>query len=79
METANGDRILVADFATERARLGEANMVGFTRLPSADDAGLGCDKPAVLLVAQTDGFLDQATTTDGEPLRQSDRRGGVVF
>ena len=79
METANGDRILVADFTTERARLGEANMVRFAGHPSADDAGLGCDKLAVFLVVQTDGFLGQATTTDGEPLRQSDLRGGVVF
>src|SRR5271166_4439451 len=79
METANGDRILVADFATERARLGQAYVMRLARHPSAHDAGLSRDKLAVLLVAQSDGFLGWATTTDGELLRQIDRGCGVVF
>ena len=31
MEPANRDRIFVADLAAKRARLGEANMMGFAR------------------------------------------------
>jgi hypothetical protein len=29
METADRDRVFVADLATERTRLGEANVMGF--------------------------------------------------
>ena len=51
MEPADWDRVLVADFAVERARLSKANVVRFGGRAAADDAGLLGDEFAVLLVA----------------------------
>ena len=41
---------LVADFSPERAALGEAQMVGITRLAAADQARLLSDEPDVVAV-----------------------------
>ena len=53
MDPADRDRVLIADFAAERARLGEANMMRFGRHSTADDARLRGDELAVLLPAMT--------------------------
>ena len=47
MTTAKRDRKLVAHLDAERARLGEAEMVGIAGVAPADDAGLGCNKTKV--------------------------------
>ena len=73
MEATDGDRVLVADFSAERARLGEANMMRLARPPAADDARLCGDELAVLLVAQADGLWGQPTTASLPG--QDDRRG----
>src|SRR5271165_2652988 len=73
MEATDGDRVLVADFSAERARLGEANMMRLARPPAADDALLCGDELAVLLVAQADGLWGQPTTASLPG--QDDRRG----
>ena len=54
MDTAHWDGELVADFATERAWLGKAKMVGVCGRTAAHQAGLGGDEFAVVLVAQAD-------------------------
>ncbi len=41
---------LVADFAAEGARLGEAQMMSIARLAAADQAGLLSDVPDVVAV-----------------------------
>ena len=56
MESADGDRVLVADFPAEGARLGEADVVRFARRAAADGAGLVCDEFAMLLVPQANGL-----------------------
>jgi len=61
MEPADWDCVFIADFAAERARLGEANVMRFGWGSAADDAGLGGDELAVLLVAQANGFRRYAT------------------
>jgi hypothetical protein len=61
MKSADGNRVFVADLAAERARLGEANVMGLGGCAAADDAGLRGDELAVLLVAQTNGLSGNAT------------------
>ena len=61
MQPANRDRVFVADFAAKRARLGKANMMRLGRRAAADDARLGGDELAVLLIAQADSFRCDAT------------------
>ena len=65
METADGNRIFVADLSPERARLSEANMMCLGGRPAAHDAGLLGDELAVLLVAQANGLRRDPTTSDG--------------
>ena len=67
MEPAERDGVFVADLPSERARLGEANVMGFGRRPAADDAGLRGDELAVLLVAQ-------ATIARSKPVAESRQR-----
>jgi hypothetical protein len=50
MDTADGDRVFVADLAVERARLSKANVVRFGGRATTDDAWLRGDESAVLLV-----------------------------
>ena len=61
MESADGDRVLVADFSAQRAWLCEANVMRFGWRPTADDARLRGDELAVLLIAQSNGFRCDAT------------------
>ena len=56
MKPTDRNRVLVADFSAECARLSEANVMRLSWRPAADDAGLRGDKFAVLLVAQANGF-----------------------
>ena len=74
MEPADGNRIFVADLSAERARLGEANVVRFGGSPPADDAGLGGDELAVLLIAQANGLRRNATAPDASVIRGNWRR-----
>ena len=52
----NGE--LVADPAAESARLSKAQMMRIGRHATAHEARFACDKPAVLLIPQTDAFLE---------------------
>ncbi len=61
MKAADGDRVFVADLAAERARLGEANVMGLARCPAADDAWLRGYELAVLLVAQANSLPRHAS------------------
>ena len=65
MEPADRDRVFVADLAAERAGLGEANVMGFGWRPAANDAGLGGDELAMLLVAQANGLRRNASAWRG--------------
>jgi hypothetical protein len=65
VSAAERDGELVADLATERPALCEAEVVGVGRLPSADQAGLLRDVTEVIAVADTPrlgegecGFVD---------------------
>jgi hypothetical protein len=51
MDAADRDRVLVADFAAQRPGLGEADMMRLGGGATADDAWLGGDESAVLLIA----------------------------
>jgi hypothetical protein len=53
VEPTNGHRVLVANLAAKRARLGKTNVVGFTWRTAADHARLRVDKLAVILVPQS--------------------------
>jgi hypothetical protein len=59
VNTAERHRELVADFATERARLGRAKMMGIRGLPAADKAGLRGDEPTMFFVADAPRFADR--------------------
>ncbi len=50
VQAAEWDGEFVADLATERALLGEAQMMRVNRSASADQAGASCDKPQMSLV-----------------------------
>src|SRR5271166_7177853 len=78
METADRHRVLVADLSTERARLGETNVMRCGRHPAAVDAWLRGDEFAVLLVAQPNGLRHNATTTYGCGSRRDCRALGWV-
>ena len=56
VDTAHWDSEFVADLAAQRAWLGKAQMVGVCGQTAANQAGLGGDELAVVLVAQTDGL-----------------------
>ena len=60
VEAADRNRVLVADLSSERARLGEADVMRLGGGPAADDAGLSGDELAVLLVAQPDRLGHEA-------------------
>ena len=51
MQSADGDRELVADLATERADLSEAQVVRVARVSPANEAGPRSDELDVGLVA----------------------------
>ena len=55
---AQRDDVFVADLAAQRARLGEAEVVGIGRFAAADDAGLGGDEHQVRLVAVPARFAE---------------------
>jgi hypothetical protein len=57
METADGDRVFIADFSADRPRLGEANVMRLGGRPAADDAGLRGDGPAMR--GASSGIVDQ--------------------
>src|SRR5271166_2878213 len=79
METADGDRVFVADLPPERAWLGEANMMRFRRRPATDNTGLTGDELAVLFVAQANGLCGNTTAARARPRGQDDRsRGGGI-
>ena len=52
MDAADWDRILVADFSAERARLGETNVMCLGRRPAAGHTWLRRNELAVLLVTR---------------------------
>jgi hypothetical protein len=56
MGPANRNRKLVADFASHRARLGKAQMMGVGRRPAADQTRLPRYELAVFFVAKADGL-----------------------
>jgi hypothetical protein len=62
VEAANRDGEFVADFASERARLGKTKMMRFGRGAATHDAGLPRDKFAVFLIAQADRLSWQASS-----------------
>ena len=45
VDAAERDRELVADLLAHGARLRKLQMMGVGRRPTADQTGLGCDKP----------------------------------
>src|SRR5260370_41592950 len=66
MEPADWDRVFVADFAVQRARLRKAKVVRLGGCAAAYDARLRGYEFAVLLVAQTNGLpRDAATANNG--------------
>jgi hypothetical protein len=73
MKPTDWDRVLVADFSTERSRLGEADVMRLAWRPAADDARLRRDESAMFLVAQSNGLGGHATRP--RLSRQDDRRG----
>jgi len=75
VQATDGNGVFVADLATERARLGEADVVRFARRPAADDAGLGCDISAVLLVAKPNRLGGDATAAVIDWLLRQNHRG----
>ena len=50
VSATQGDRELIADFASERTALSEPQVVGIRGLPAADQAGPPGDKPDMLPV-----------------------------
>ena len=56
---AERDGELVADLSAQRAALGEAQVMGVTGLPAADQAGLLCDEPEVIAVTNTPRFGEE--------------------
>ncbi len=50
---AERDGELIADLASQRPKLGKANMVRIRRLPSTDQAGLPRDELQVIFVASS--------------------------
>ena len=64
MDSADWDRVFVADLAAERSGLGETNVMRFGGRATADDAGLRGDESAMLLVAQTDSLRRKAASLD---------------
>jgi hypothetical protein len=55
------DRVFVADFSAEGARLGEAKVMRLGGHPAADNAGLRGDELTVFLVTQANGFRRNAS------------------
>ena len=68
MEATNRHAELVAHLAPKGTRLGKAQVMRVGRCAAADEARMGCDEPAVLLVTQADGLCGNAATA---------RTGGV--
>ena len=60
MEPANRHGELVTDLSPERSWLGKAQVMWVGRRATAQEARLGRDEPAVLLVAQADGLCGHA-------------------
>ena len=74
MKAANRYGVLITHLSAKRARLSKAEMMGFCRVSTADEAGLSGDELAVLLVSQTNGLrLDAMLRASGRPA-QDDRR-----
>ena len=65
METTNRNRELIADFSSQRSRLGEAKMVRVRRLAAAHDARLLGHEFEVVLVAQPNGLAARVEVTAG--------------
>jgi hypothetical protein len=65
VDSAQRHDVFVADFAAERPRLHEAQVVRIGAFSSADDTGLSGDEPQVLLAAMASRFGDgQSTVRD---------------
>jgi hypothetical protein len=60
METTNRNRELVADFASERARLREPEVMRVRRVAAAHHARLAGHEFTVILIAQADGLSHKA-------------------
>jgi hypothetical protein len=66
MDTAHRNGELVADPATQRTGLGKTQMMWVGRAAATHQTWLQRDEPAVVLVAEPNGFSgDAATPTDG--------------
>ena len=63
VNTTERNRELIADLASEGARLGEAEMVRIARRAAAHHTGLPCDELPVLLIAQSDALREDRTGT----------------
>ena len=69
VEAANWYGVFIADFASERPRLGKTKMMRFGGGAAAYDAGLPRDKFAVFLIAQADRLSWQASSAADGILR----------
>jgi hypothetical protein len=56
MQTAQGDRKLIAHFAAQGGWLGKFEVMGVCRAAAADQTGLLSHKPAMFLVAKPHRF-----------------------
>ena len=63
VKSANRDRVLVGDLPSERARLGETNVMRFARNSAADDARLCRNVFAVELVTQPNCLWSEASVS----------------
>ena len=76
MHAAERDCKLIAHPPPESTRLSEAEMVWIARSAAANEAGLTCDEPSVLLVAQPDALLEDRSAIAFQGRRRHRRRVG---
>jgi hypothetical protein len=76
MKPTDRDRVFVADFSTEGAGLGEANVMRLAWRSAADDAGQCGDELAMLPVAQANGLGRHAAMARAGGPGQDDRSFG---
>jgi hypothetical protein len=69
VEATDRNGIFVADFSTERARLGVTKVMRFGRRAATYNAGLPRHEFSVLLVAHADRLADQAASPGPDVLR----------
>ena len=74
VKPANRDRVLVGDLPSERARLGETNVMRFARNSAADNARLCRHISTVEFVAQSDGLRSKASVSCAAHWWQNNRR-----